>query len=355
MPSKTSTRTNQSQNQRQRQRPSRPLVSKRVTINPAAMRDVIGKDGATVKGIARMCRDGCRIQRASDANGNWIAGCFQVTAYSQSALLAAEMFLKEKATKVAKATTTPQRTVRKAQTKAPVSRFAALVSDGEEEEEEEVVVESTSYANVAKTKQAPVQLAHGFHTAGDIRSRKRENWQRRQARYAQMDQAYDTYLSTWQGTDGSLPVDPDTWKGNWWRQNPWQNTTVSQDSEEVTAPVAEFQTVATDFPSLGGGAGQTAQVKGVWGSKRTVQEVTADPQETTIAPPEPAALETLGRKTVSDLPKSVGHTPVMRMPMPVIQPISTSGDAWSDDEELPDLSDPFSNANLDSWDNATWA
>jgi hypothetical protein len=349
MPSNTSTRTNQSQNQRQHQRPSRPLVSKRVTINPAAMRDVIGKDGATVKGIARMCRDGCRIQRAEDANGNWIEGCFQVRAYSQSALLAAEMFLKKKATEVAKAMTTPQRTVRKAKAKAPVSRFAALASDGEEEEREEVVGESTSYASVAKTQQAPVQLAHGFHMTGDIRSRKRDNWQRRQARYAQMDSAYDTYLSTWQGTDGSLPVDPDTWKGNWWRQNPWQNTTVSQDSKMVTAATEEFQAATADFPSLGGGAGQPAQVAGVWGSKRTVQEVTADPEETTIAPPEPAALETLGRKTVSTLPKSIGATPAM--PMPVIQPIST----WGDDEELPDLSDPFSNANLDSWDNATWA
>jgi hypothetical protein len=164
-----------------------------------------------------------------------------------------------------------------------------------------------------------------------------------------MDSAYDTYLSTWQGTDGSLPVDPDTWKGNWWRQNPWQNTTVSQDSKMVTAATEEFQAATADFPSLGGGAGQTAQVAGVWGSKRTVQEVTADPQETTIAPPEPATLETLSMKTVSTLPKSIGATPAM--PMPVIQPIST----WGNDEELPDLSDPFSNATLDSWDNATWA
>jgi hypothetical protein len=213
---RTSHQSQQRTSHQPQQRPAATRSSKMVHIDPRAVRDVVGKDGAVVKSIARQCRGGCRISRAKDSNGHQISGCFVVSAFTQTALCAAEIFLQRKANEVLKAET-PTKVVQPPRAKSKTeNRFAGFDSDSDAEEDVTVVQEDVTVVQEDVTVvlpdgawvgkkggrmedfvtgggkgkgngkgkgkssgSAPTTLKINFRTDNDIHTRRKKDWERR--------------------------------------------------------------------------------------------------------------------------------------------------------------------------------
>ena len=389
-------RATRSQPGRRRERPSRPLLRRQVKVDPRAVREVIGRGGATVKGIARMCRDGCRINRTLDATEQPIPGCFTVTAYSQTALAAAEVFLKKKAQDIisqqktanAKAPTETKQTRRPT---ATTGRFQGLLEDSDDEEstqgteptqtdlqqvrqalgqgawmgkryQSEDAQVPRRPSQPAPAKRGPRALRTGFRHENDIRSRRQADWKRRQERQ-QTQAAYEKYLEVWDGPEGTQPLDLATWQTHH-RPATQKSGGGTQTKTQGQAKTQGYQTQASDFPTLGGPTRSTTTGAQAWGNQDRLEVVRSE-RAPTPPPPEPSPLEVLGGspvQKVKELPDL--STPGLKRPMavsglplPRIQPIA--GDSWGDEEEDTQLPSHFGELNsfetADSWENSTWA